>query len=271
MGHTSTLLQVQAITKVFEANTPHEVKALDCLSLDVAEKDFVAIVGSNGAGKTTLLNAISGVISIDSGAVCLAGRAIHNLPEHVRAMEITRVFQNPMYGIAPSLTVRENILLQFQKSKPSWMRSAYHPDGAASAFCALKQLGLELESRLDVPVKYLSHGQMQALSVFLASLSKPRLILLDEHCSSLDPRTAEVVMELTARMIEGSALTALMVTHSIPLALDFGNRLILLHQGQIIVELDAESKRATTEEDLLGLFRQKVPFQSLRDKAVLSS
>jgi putative ABC transport system ATP-binding protein len=267
---TIPVLKITEACKSYGRGTAHVVPALDSLSLTVQQREFVTIIGSNGSGKSTLLNAIAGNVLLDSGTIEISGREVQGLPEHRRAQSVARVFQNPTDGLACHLTLRENIVLHLNKHRQPSLRSAYRKSsGVDATVAALATLRLGLEQRLDQSVGSLSFGQMQAFSVQLATVDLPAILLLDEHCSSLDPQTSEMVMSLTERRIREGNLTALMVTHSIRLALAHGDILIIMHAGRIVLRIDSDRKRRMSERDLLTEFRRQLPRASLGAKALL--
>lgn len=228
--------------------------ALDGVSLALAPGDFVVVIGSNGAGKSTLLNAVAGAVMVDAGRIVLDGADITGLAEHRRAGLIARVFQDPMAGTAAAMTVEENLALAERRGQRR--RFSAHLDAARRARyrAELAALGLGLEGRLGVPVAQLSGGQRQSLSLVMATLSAPKLLLLDEHTAALDPRTAALVMEATVAAIAAHRLTALMVTHNMRQAIQFGNRLVMMHAGRVRLDVAGAEKAALTPEALVRRF-----------------
>jgi putative ABC transport system ATP-binding protein len=248
------MLTLTHVTKTFFPGTVNERKALRDINLHLEQGDFSTIIGSNGAGKSTLLNIIAGSLSADGGTIEVAGRNVTRLPEYKRASLIARVFQDPSAGTAPNLTIEQNMAIALTRGQHRGLgrgvtkarRAQFHED--------LKVLGLGLENRMRTRVGMLSGGQRQALSLLMASFTDPKILLLDEHTAALDPERAELVTSLTEKVVADAGLTALMVTHNMAQALRVGNRLFMMHEGEIILELDAAQKRRTTVADLLERF-----------------
>lgn len=253
------MLVIDNVAKTFFAGTVNERKALAGLSLTMADGDFVTVIGSNGAGKSTMLNTVSGALIPDSGTVSINDRNVTRLPEHRRARFVSRVFQDPMLGSAPTLTIEQNLALAMQRGKPRGL--ALGVTGKRRAFFReqLATLELGLENRLGAKVGLLSGGQRQALSLLMATFSKPSILLLDEHTAALDPQRAARVTELTQSIVAEQKLTTLMVTHNMEQALALGNRLIMMHEGRILFELDQERKDSMTVPDLLAEFHKLQP------------
>ncbi|MDO5053556.1 MAG: ABC transporter ATP-binding protein [Pseudoclavibacter sp.] len=262
------MLQITDIRKTFFPGTVNERVALAGLSLSLRDGDFVTVIGSNGAGKSTLLNAISGKLAVDSGDIRVDDARVARLPEHRRARYIGRVFQDPMAGTAPELTVEENLALALQRARGRGLRLGVTARRRELFRQELAKLELGLENRLKTSVGLLSGGQRQALSLLMASFTKPRMLLLDEHTAALDPHRAQHVTELTERIVGEDRLTTLMVTHNMAQALQLGNRLIMMHEGRIIVELDEEQKAKATVEELLGEF-QRIKGAIVDDRTML--
>ncbi len=249
------MLTLHNISKTFNPGTVNEKKALSDVSLHLAPGDFVTILGSNGAGKTTLFGAIAGSFAVEEGSVCLDGRNITNLPEYKRSKYIGRLFQDPLKGTAPGMTIEENLALAYMRA--SGRHSPFSVVTAADRRGfqeKLAMLGLGLEDRMDHPVGLLSGGQRQALTLLMATLVTPKLLLLDEHTAALDPATAEKVLDLTRKIVDENRITCMMITHSIPSALSLGNRTIMMNQGRILLELSGEERAAMTTERLLEMF-----------------
>ena len=246
------MLELKNVCKTFHAGTPDEKKALIDISLKIEDGDFVSIIGANGAGKSTLFNAICGSFVLDSGSIYLGGKNVTMVPEHQRARQIGRLFQDPMRGSAPDMSIEENLALA--AGNGGWLSRVSAADKKAFRD-RLSLLGMGLEDRMRQPVGLLSGGQRQALTLLMATYSKPKLLLLDEHTAALDPGTAEKVIGLTTRIVEGDGLTCLMVTHNMPSALDLGNRTLMMHQGRIILDVSGEERKGLTVEDLLERFR----------------
>lgn len=262
------MLRIDNIRKTFFPGTVNERVALAGVSLTLDEGDFVTVIGSNGAGKSTLLNAISGKMPVDDGGIYIDEKNVRRLPDHARAKYIGRVFQDPMAGTAPDLTIEQNLALAYTRGKSRGLSMGV--TGARRALFAkeLTKLELGLENRLKARVGLLSGGQRQALSLLMASYTQPRILLLDEHTAALDPQRAEHVTRLTRDIVAESGLTTLMVTHNMQQALDLGNRLIMMHEGRIILELGPEEKAQRTVADLLGEFA-KIKGAQLDDRTLL--
>ena len=264
------MLDIQNLSKTFNPGTVNEKKALSSLSLHLDEGDFVTIVGSNGAGKSTLFNAIAGSFYVDEGSISLAGKDIPFMPEHERSRRIGRLFQDPLRGTAPSMTIEENLALAYLRAahgNPFSRISKKDKDFFAEQ---LKQLDMGLESRMKNPVGLLSGGQRQALTLLMATLKRPKLLLLDEHTAALDPKTAAKVMELTDRIVREGQLTTLMITHNMRDAIQYGNRLIMLHDGHVILDIAGEEKKKLTVPDLLEQFTKASGDEFANDRAILS-
>ena len=264
------MLKVNNISKTFNAGTINEKKAIAGLSLSLKEGDFVTVIGGNGAGKSSLLNAVAGVWPVDSGSIELAGENITGLPEYKRAKLIGRVFQDPMMGTAPDMWIEENLAIAMrrgEKRKLKWMvtkqdRELYREK--------LSELGLGLEDRLQVKVGLLSGGQRQALTLLMATLKSPKLLLLDEHTAALDPATAAKVLELSDSVVEKNNLTTLMITHNMTDAIRHGNRLIMMNAGHIILDIEGEEKQHLTKQELLDKFAEVAGHQEETDAVLLS-
>ena len=264
------MLKVNNISKTFNAGTINEKKAIDGLSLSLKEGDFVTVIGGNGAGKSSLLNAVAGVWPVDSGSIELAGENITGLPEYKRAKLIGRVFQDPMMGTAPDMWIEENLAIAMrrgEKRKLKWMvtkqdRELYREK--------LSELGLGLEDRLQVKVGLLSGGQRQALTLLMATLKSPKLLLLDEHTAALDPATVAKVLELSDSVVEKNNLTTLMITHNMTDAIRHGNRLIMMNAGHIILDIEGEEKQHLTKQELLDKFAEVAGHQEETDAVLLS-
>ncbi|GAA1173456.1 ABC transporter ATP-binding protein [Nesterenkonia xinjiangensis] len=248
------MLSIASVAKTFFPGTVNERRALVDVDLEMVEGDFVTVIGSNGAGKSTLLNTVAGRIIQDEGIVSLDGKNVSRLREHQRASMVGRVFQDPMAGTAPNLTIEENLSLADRRGKPRGLARGVTKAKRERFAEALTQLELGLESRLKTKVGLLSGGQRQALSLLMATYSDPRVLLLDEHTAALDPQRAELVTRLTRTVVEEKGLTTLMVTHNMVQALEVGNRLIMMHEGRIILDVGPERKSQMTPEDLLAEF-----------------
>ena len=251
------MLKLTNITKTFAPGTVNEKTALCGIDLHLAPGDFVTVLGSNGAGKSTLFSAIAGSIRPDTGSVVLDGRDVTALPDYKRSKYIGRLFQDPLKGTAPNMTIAETLALAYLRS--SDRRSPFSMVSAAERREfreRLSQLGLGLEDRMDSPVGLLSGGQRQALTLLMATLVTPKLLLLDEHTAALDPATAEKVLELTKTIVARNRITCLMITHDIPSALELGNRTIIMNAGKIVGELDGPERANMDEGQLLEVFRR---------------
>ncbi len=262
------MLRINNIKKTFFPGTVNERVALNGLSLELQEGDFVSIIGSNGAGKSTMLNAVSGRLGVDSGEIAIDGKLVNKLSEHKRARFIGRVFQDPLAGTAPNLTIEENLSLAYLRGKGRGLGRSLSGSRRELFTEELKKLELGLENRLTAKVGLLSGGQRQALSLLMAGFTQPKIMLLDEHTAALDPSRAALVTELTHRIVEEGGLTTLMVTHNMEQAIRLGNRLIMMHEGQIVYEADQETKKQLTVRDLLNEFT-KIKGATLSDKAFL--
>lgn len=270
MTTIDNLLQVQGITKVFSKGTVDECTALNSVSVNVKCGDYVTIIGSNGAGKTTLFNVIAGVFPPEAGTLIVGGLDVTPLPEHKIAKYLGRVHQDPNIGTAGKLTIEENLALALLRGKPRGLRPASNRQRRELFREALAPLGLGLEDRLNAVVGSLSSGQRQAIALTMATISKPALLMLDEHVANLDPRTAQVVFELTEMVVQREQLTTLMITHNMEIALRYGNRLIMMHKGKIIVDIDDKEKRNLSITDLVNAFEQAAG-ERLADESILLS
>lgn len=262
------MLTVTDVSKTFFAGTVNERRALDRLNLTLAEGDFVTVIGSNGAGKSTLLNAVSGRLLADSGRIEIDGSNVNRLPQHKRAKYVGRVFQDPLAGTAPNLTIEENLSLALLRGRRRGLGPGLSKKRRAQFGEQLAMLELGLEDRLTAKVGLLSGGQRQALSLLMAGFTQPRIMLLDEHTAALDPQRAELVTTITERIVREGGLTTLMVTHNMEQAIRLGNRLIMMHEGRIVYEADAATKSALTVQDLLREFAG-IKGATLSDKAFL--
>ena len=264
------MLKVENIRKVFNAGTVNEKVALNDLNLELKPGDFVTVIGGNGAGKSTLLNAVAGVFSVDQGKILIDGVDVTNLPEYKRARFIGRVFQDPMMGTAATMQIEENLALAARRGKPRTLRSGITRQERKEYQEKLKILELGLEDRMTVKVGLLSGGQRQALTLLMATMQKPKLLLLDEHTAALDPKTAAKVLEATQKIVEQSNLTTLMITHNMRDAIAYGNRLIMMYDGHIVVDVSGEEKKNLTVEQLLNLFSKASGSDEANDKLLLS-
>ena len=263
------MLEIRRVTKLFNPNTTDEKAALIDINLELAAGDFVTIIGSNGAGKSTLMNLISGVLKPDTGEIRIDGQDISNLPEHKRSRWIGRVFQDPMAGTAPHMTIEENLAMAYARGRRRGLRFGVTNAKRAMFREQLSRLGIGLENRLRAKVGMLSGGERQALSLLMATFTEPRVLLLDEHTAALDPARAELVIRLTEELVREQRLTTLMVTHNMEQAIRLGNRLIMMDKGRIILDVREERKRRLTVEQLLGEFEQISGHKLADDRIVL--
>ncbi|MBK5246776.1 MAG: ABC transporter ATP-binding protein [Peptostreptococcaceae bacterium] len=264
------MLVINGIYKIFNVGTINEKVALSNLSLTLKEGDFVTLIGGNGAGKSTLLNCVAGVHPIDMGAIIIGGTDVTKLPEYKRAGVIGRVFQDPMMGTAANMGIEENLALAFRRGHFRSLKWGITHKERELYKVLLAHLGLGLESRLSDKVGLLSGGQRQALTLLMATLQKPKLLLLDEHTAALDPKTAEKVLQLSDQLVSENNLTTLMVTHNMRHAIEYGNRLIMMHEGRIILDISGEEKQKLTVEDLLKRFGKVSGEEFADDRALLA-
>ena len=261
------MLDIQRISKTFNPGTVNEKKAITDLSLHLNKGEFVTVIGSNGAGKSTLFNAIAGSFYVDAGAITVGGHNMTFLPEYKRAKRIGRLFQDPLKGTAPNMTIEENLALA--AGNGGWFSRLTQKDRTRFRD-RLALLDMGLEDWLNQPVGLLSGGQRQALTLLMATLRKPKLLLLDEHTAALDPKTAAKVMELTERMVTEEKLSALMITHNMRDAIRYGNRLIMLHAGRIILDISGQEKKELTVPELLEMFARASGDEFSGDRAILA-
>ena len=248
------MLEIKNVSKTFNPGTINEKHALTDLSLSLNDGDFVTVIGGNGAGKSTLLNAVAGVWPVDSGAILIDGEDVTGMPEYKRAKYIGRVFQDPMMGTAPNMQIEENLALALRRGKKRGLKWGVTNAEREAYREKLATLGLGLEDRLTAKVGLLSGGQRQALTLLMAALQKPKLLLLDEHTAALDPRTAAKVLELSDKIVEENHLTTMMITHNMRDAIAHGNRLIMMDAGHVVLDISGEEKKKLTVSDLLTLF-----------------
>lgn len=264
------MLTVKNVYKTFNKGTINEKKALCGLDLHLEPGDFVTIIGGNGAGKSTLLNMIAGVYPIDNGRIEIDGVNISRQPEHERAKYIGRVFQDPMRGTAAGMEIQENLALAYRRGQKRTLKWGISKKEKELYAQKLQILGLGLETRMTSKVGLLSGGQRQALTLLMATLIDPKLLLLDEHTAALDPKTAKTVLELTEKIVEENGLTALMVTHNMKDAIRLGNRLIMMHEGKIIYDVAGEEKKKLHVSDLLAKFEEASGGEFANDRMMLS-
>lgn len=260
------MLRLDGVAKTFFRGTPNERRALQDVGLHLRERDFATVIGSNGAGKSTLLNVVAGVYPVDAGTVAIGGAVVNRLKPHERAARIGRVFQDPMAGTSPYLTIEQNLAIALRRGRRRGLRLAVTRARRDRFREELAQLGLGLENRMRTRVGLLSGGQRQALSLLMASFTQPDILLLDEHTAALDPQRAELVTELTRDIVAHHELTVLMVTHNMAQALSLGNRLLMMHEGRIILDLSAQEKARTTVDDLFARFKD---LGALTDRTLL--
>lgn len=264
------MLKLDNICKTFNPGTINEKKALQNLSLTLKPGDFVTVIGGNGAGKSTMLNAIAGVWPVDSGSITIDGINVTGECEHKRAAYIGRVFQDPMLGTAPNMQIEENLALAMRRGRRRGLRWGVTKAEREQYRDRLKGLGLGLEDRMTAKVGLLSGGQRQALTLLMASLKQPKLLLLDEHTAALDPKTAAKVLALSDQIVQENRLTTLMITHNMKDAIAHGNRLIMMDAGRVVVDISGEEKKKLTVPDLLALFSSASSSTEANDKLLLS-
>ena len=264
------MLELKELYKTFNPGTINAKTALSGLSVTLNDGDFVTVIGGNGAGKSTMLNATAGTFFVDSGKVLIDGADVTNLPEHKRAAFIGRVFQDPMMGTAPSMQIEENLALAARRGQRRGLSWGVTKEEREQYRELLGGLGLGLESRLATKVSTLSGGQRQALTLLMATLKRPKLLLLDEHTAALDPKTAAKVLQLSDEIIAKNHLTAMMVTHNMANAIEYGNRLIMMNNGKIIYDVKGEEKKKLTVDDLLQKFEEASGSALNNDRMLLS-
>ena len=264
------MLEVREIYKTFNAGTVNEKRAINGVSLTLADGDFVTVIGGNGAGKSTLLNLVAGVYGVDGGSILIDGNDVTRLPEYRRAQYIGRVFQDPMMGTAASMQIEENLALAARRGQTRTLRAGITKAEREQYRELLKILDLGLEDRLTSKVGLLSGGQRQALTLLMATLKKPRLLLLDEHTAALDPKTAAKVLDTTEKIVQRDQLTTLMITHNMRDAIAHGNRLVMMYDGRIVIDISGEEKKKLTVPDLLALFSRASGSDEANDKMLLS-
>lgn len=266
----SEMLKIDNIRKVFNPGTINEKVALDGVNLTLEEGEFVTVIGGNGAGKSTTLNAVAGVWPVDSGKIFIGGEDVTKLSEHRRARYLGRVFQDPMTGTATTMSIEENMAIAARRGKSRGLSWGITKAEREKYREMLATLNLGLEDRLTSKVGLLSGGQRQAITLLMASIEKPKLLLLDEHTAALDPKTAAKVLEISDKIISENHLTAMMVTHNMKDAIAHGNRLIMMHEGKVILNIAGEEKKKLTVSDLLHQFEKVSGEEFANDKALLS-
>lgn len=263
------MLELKNIYKTFNPGTINEKVALNGLSLSLNDGDFVTVIGGNGAGKSTMLNAVAGTWLVDEGKILIDGKDVTRLPEHKRAAYLGRVFQDPMTGTAATMEIQENLALASRRGKLRSLRPGITKQEHETYFHLLETLGLGLETRMTSKVGLLSGGQRQALTLLMATLKKPKLLLLDEHTAALDPKTAAKVLEITDTIVNRDHLTTMMITHNMRDAIRHGNRLIMMGNGRVILDIRGEEKKKLTVSDLLEQFEKASGEQFANDQALL--
>jgi len=277
------MLKINHVCKTFNIGTINEKKALTNLNLELNDEDFVTVIGGNGAGKSTMLNMIAGVYPIDAGIIMIDDMIftkdgeenkidinLSRMPEHARAKYLGRVFQDPMKGTAAGMEIQENLALAYRRGKRRGLRWGILKDEKEFYYDKLKMLGLGLEDRMTTRVDLLSGGQRQAITLLMATMQNPRLLMLDEHTAALDPKTAKTVLELTQKMITENNLTTLMVTHNMKDAIRLGNRLVMMHEGQVIFDVAGEEKKNLKVADLMQKFEEASGGEFANDRMILS-
>ena len=264
------MLEIKNVRKTFNKNTINEKKALNGINLHLDEGDFVTVIGGNGAGKSTMLNMIAGVYPIDSGKIEIDGVNISREPEYKRARYIGSVFQDPMMGTAAGMEIQENMALAFRRGQRRGLGWGIKANEKDFYHDALMKLGLGLQTRMTNKVGLLSGGQRQALTLLMATLQKPKLLLLDEHTAALDPKTAKKVLEITQEIVEEQNLTTLMITHNMKDAISIGNRLVMMHEGRIIYDVSGDEKKKLEVDDLLKKFEEASGEEFANDRMILA-
>ena len=264
------MLTIRNLNKTFNKGTINEKKALTNVNLELEAGDFVTVIGGNGAGKSTLLNMVAGVFHVDSGSITVDGVDVTKLPEHKRAKYLGRVFQDPMMGTASTMWIEENMAIASRRGLARSLRWGISSKQRAEYKKMLAQFGLGLENRLSTSESLLSGGQRQALTLLMATMRQPKLLLLDEHTAALDPKTAATVLELTDKIVSENHLTTMMITHNMKDAIAHGNRLIMMNNGQIIFDVKGEEKKKLTVEDLLRKFSELNGEEMVNDRMLLA-
>lgn len=264
------MLQIKNLSKTFNVNTANEKKVFSNFSIDINPGDFITVIGSNGSGKSTLLNLIAGTLLQDTGNIILDKKEISELLEYKRSRNIGRVFQDPSMGTSPSMTIIENLSLALNKGKRFDLSFGISKKNISFFNEILKQLSLGLENRMETKVSLLSGGQRQALALLMAVMSNPKLLLLDEHTAALDPKTSDSIVDLTEKLVTDKNITTIMITHNLQHAVRVGNRLIMMDQGKIILDVKGEEKKNLTTEKLLNCFSNLKAEASMSDRVLLS-
>ena len=257
------MINISNIKKTFYSALGEEKAVFNGLNLEINQGDFISVIGSNGAGKTTLLNTISGNIDLDDGYIEVDGKNINNLAKHKRGEFISKVYQNPALGTAPSMTIFENLSMADNKGKIFGLSLGLNYSRKEYYMNLLKELDLGLENLLDTEVQYLSGGQRQCLALIMATLNQPKVLLLDEHTAALDPKTSKIIMDKTEEIVKKSEIPALMITHNLQDAIRYGNRLIMLHNGEIILDIKGKEKEELTQDALMEIFQKKATYSDV--------
>lgn len=264
------MLSLEHVSVTFHEGTPNEVRALQDLNLHVRAGDFITVIGANGAGKSTLFNVVAGVVPVDSGKIILNGRDVTNQPEYRRSLHIGRVFQNPILGTCPGLTIREHLSLAALRGKRLGLGLGVKHSNAAWFYELVKSVNLGLETRLDTDIALLSGGQRQAITLTMATMMKPKLLMLDEHTAALDPNAGAQVLELTVKLAEEYGLTVIMITHSMQQAIAVGNRLIMMNRGRVLFDVSGSERESMRYHDLIERFRSLQTGDELSDRTLMS-
>ena len=257
------MINISNIKKTFYSALGEEKTVFNGLNLEINQGDFISVIGSNGAGKTTLLNTISGNIDLDDGYIEVDGKNINNLAKHKRGEFISKVYQNPALGTAPSMTIFENLSMADNKGKIFGLSLGLNYSRKKYYMNLLKELDLGLENLLDTEVQYLSGGQRQCLALIMATLNQPKVLLLDEHTAALDPKTSKIIMDKTEEIVEKYEIPTLMITHNLQDAIRYGNRLIMLHNGEIILDIKGKEKEELTQDALMEIFQKKATYSDV--------
>ena len=265
------MLLLENVQKTFNKGTVNEKKALTGVNLNMNSRDFVTVIGGNGAGKSTMLNMVAGVYPIDKGKIVLNGKDLTREPEHKRAKYISRVFQDPMMGTAANMEIQENLALAYRRGKRRGLAWGITRDEKEFFGEKLKILGLGLEDRMTSKVGLLSGGQRQALTLLMASLIRPEVLLLDEHTAALDPKTSDLIIQLTKKIVEEKKMTTIMITHNLKHAITYGDRLLMFHKGEIIMDIPKEEKKTLTVEKLIEKFNSLNMLDALDDELAFSA
>lgn len=250
------MLELKNLQKTFHQGTINETTVFNQFNLKIEKGDFVSVVGSNGSGKTTLLNLICGTLPLDGGEIIVAGKSVNKLKEYERSHYIGRVYQDPQMGTCPSMTILENLSLADNKGRKYGLSSGVNKKKIAYYQSLLAPLGLSLEDKLHIPVGVLSGGQRQALALLMATMTDLDFLILDEHTAALDPKTAELIMALTDKIVREKKLTTIMVTHNLRFAVDYGNRMLMMHHGNVVFDRSGKAKEETRVEDILSVFNE---------------